>query len=169
MFGSASAGVNAEGLRRTFGCFPSGVTAICAMVDGVPVGMAVSSFAPISLDPPLVSISLKVDSSTWPKLRDRTRIGLSVLSESHDEACRKLSLKQGDRFADIDWATESDGSVFLRDSSAWLNCSLHSELPAGDHVIALLLVHATVDDSEVEPLVFHRSRFRKIVEREGRP
>ena len=30
-------------LRRVFGCFPSGVIAVCAIVDGEPVGMAASS------------------------------------------------------------------------------------------------------------------------------
>ena len=41
-------------LRNAFGCFPSGVTAICAMIDGEPDGMAASSFVAVSLDPPLV-------------------------------------------------------------------------------------------------------------------
>jgi flavin reductase (DIM6/NTAB) family NADH-FMN oxidoreductase RutF len=41
-------------LRRVFGCFPSGVIAVCAMVDGEPVGMAGSSFTTDPGTPPLV-------------------------------------------------------------------------------------------------------------------
>lgn len=43
------------GLRRVFAHFPSGVVAVSAEVDGEPRGMAVSTFVPVSLDPPLVS------------------------------------------------------------------------------------------------------------------
>ena len=52
-------------LRRVFGAFPTGVTAIAALVDGSPVGLAASSFTSVSLDPPLVSVCLAHASSTW--------------------------------------------------------------------------------------------------------
>jgi flavin reductase (DIM6/NTAB) family NADH-FMN oxidoreductase RutF len=42
-------------LRRTYAAFPSGVTAVCAIEDGVPVDMAASAFTPASLEPPLLS------------------------------------------------------------------------------------------------------------------
>ena len=44
-------------LREAFGVFPSGVVAVAAIVDGVPVGLAASSFTSVSLDPALVSFS----------------------------------------------------------------------------------------------------------------
>src|SRR5690606_9188880 len=42
-------------LREAFGHVPSGVVAIAAEVDGTRLGMAVSTFVPVSLDPPLIS------------------------------------------------------------------------------------------------------------------
>ena len=45
-------------LRHAFGMFPSGVTAVCALADGAPVGLAASSFTSVSLEPPLVSFSV---------------------------------------------------------------------------------------------------------------
>ena len=39
-------------LREAFGHFPAGVIAIAAEVDGVKVGLAASTFVPVSLDPP---------------------------------------------------------------------------------------------------------------------
>ena len=57
-----------DGLRRAFANFPSGVVAVCAEVDGVPHGLAVSTFVPVSLDPPLVSFCVQNSSSTWPRL-----------------------------------------------------------------------------------------------------
>src|SRR5918997_4998820 len=71
-------------LRRAYGCFPSGVTAICTLVDGAPDGMAASSFTSVSLDPPLVSVCVQNTSTTWPRLRHLPRLGVSVLAESQD-------------------------------------------------------------------------------------
>jgi flavin reductase (DIM6/NTAB) family NADH-FMN oxidoreductase RutF len=149
-------------LRRVFGCYPSGVAALCAMVDGEPVGMAASSFTSVSVDPPLVSICVQNDSRTWPRLRDRPRLGLSVLAEGHSDACRSLSCKEGDRFAGVSWTELPTGGIFVRGSSAWLDCRLHSEVGAGDHTIVVLEICALGADAERPPLVFHGSRFHRL-------
>ncbi|BBZ15224.1 flavin reductase family protein [Mycobacterium branderi] len=149
-------------LRNAYGCFPSGVTAVCALVDGKPVGIAASSFTPVSVSPPLVSVCVQNTSTTWPRLRGRLRLGLSVLAEDQDLQCRALAMKNGDRFADIDWAPTSQGAVLVHGAAAWLDCSVHAEVPAGDHVIVLLEIHGVRCDPEAAPLVFHASQFRRL-------
>ena len=149
-------------LRRVFGCFPSGVIAVCAVIDGEPVGMAASSFTSVSVAPPLVSICVQNSSTTWPRLRRRRRLGVSVLAEHHGEACLSLSRKVGDRFAGVRWTGLPSGGVFIHGATAWLDCRLHAEVPAGDHTIALLEICALVADPDTPPLVFHGSRFRRL-------
>ncbi|ORB66002.1 flavin reductase family protein [Mycolicibacterium tusciae] len=149
-------------LRRVFGCFPSGVIAVCASIDGEPVGMAASSFTTVSVAPPLVSICVQNTSTTWPRLRGRERLGVSVLAEHHSDACLSLSRKVGDRFAGVRWTELSKGVVFVHGATAWLDCRLHSELPAGDHTIALLEICELSADPDTPPLVFHGSRFRRL-------
>ena len=145
-----------------FGCYPSGVAAICAVVDGEPVGMAASSFTSVSVDPPLVSICVQNNSRTWPRLRDRPRLGLSVLAEGHTEACRTLSQKDGDRFAGVPWTDLPSGAVFIVGASAWLDCRMHSEVHAGDHTIVLLEICSLGADVGARPLVFHGSHFHGL-------
>lgn len=154
--------VDGAELRRVYGCFPSGVTAVCAVVNGVPVGMAASSFTPVSVDPPLVSVCVQNSSTTWPRLRGRPRLGVSVLAEDHGQACVSLSCKAGDRFAGVPWTQQAGGSVFVHGASAWLDCRLHTEIPAGDHTIILLEICALGADPDTPPLVFHGSRFRRL-------
>ena len=151
-------------LRQVFGCFPSGVTAVCAMVDGRPVGMAASSFTSVSIDPPLVSVCVQNDSQTWPKLRSVSRIGLSVLAADQEAACRALSDKHADRFEGVGWSLLDEGAIVVDGATAILDCTLHSELPAGDHAIALLEIHHVHADLTTTPLVFHGSRFRRLAE-----
>ncbi|MDZ4265492.1 MAG: flavin reductase family protein [Mycobacterium sp.] len=149
-------------LRRAFGCFPSGVTAVCALVDGDPVGMAASSFTPVSIDPPLASICVQNSSTTWPRLRNQPRLGLSVLAENHSDAAMSLSRKVGDRFAGVVWAELPSGGVFVDGASAWWDCRVYAEVAAGDHTIVLLEICALDADPDTPPLVFHGSRFRRL-------
>jgi flavin reductase (DIM6/NTAB) family NADH-FMN oxidoreductase RutF len=151
-------------LRQAYGCFPSGITTVCATIGGEPVGMAASSFTSVSLDPPLVSVCVQNTSATWPRLRERERLGVSVLAQGQDAACRSLSDKYGDRFAGVRWGATVGGAVFVHGATAWLDCSVYAELPAGDHVIALLRIHGLRADPSHEPLVLHGSRFRQFAE-----
>lgn len=154
--------LDAGTLLQAFGCFPSGVVAVCALLDGEPVGMAASSFTPVSLEPPLVSVCIQHSSTTWPRLRELPYLGVSVLAEGHDEACISLSRKVGDRFAGVSWAASPSGAVLVHGSAAMLDCRLRDEVPAGDHLIVLLEICSLRADPERPPLVFHGSRFRRL-------
>ena len=149
-------------LRRVFGAFPTGVTAVAALVGGQPVGLAASSFTSVSLDPPLVAFNIAHTSTTWPLLRTVRRLGITVLGAHQQRECRQLSAP-GDRFATLGWRAAAHGGVFLDESSAWLDCSIEREVPAGDHTIVLLQVHDLDANHDVAPLVFHSSQFRELI------
>lgn len=149
-------------LREAFGHFPSGVIAIAAEVDGVRVGLAASTFVPVSLDPPLVSFCVQNSSETWPKLKDLPSLGISVLGESHDVAARTLAAKTGDRFAGLQTESRSSGAVFLHGTSVWLESAVEQAVPAGDHTIVILRIHDITVHDDVAPIVFHRSTFRRL-------
>jgi flavin reductase (DIM6/NTAB) family NADH-FMN oxidoreductase RutF len=154
--------LDARTLRNAFGCFPSGVTAICAMIDGEPVGMAASSFVSVSLDPPLVLVCIQNSSITWRQLRTAPRIGVSVLSEEQDRACSQLAAKSGDRFERLEWFATEGGAVLLEGAAVSLDCAAVEEIAAGDHHLVLLRIEALTFQPTVNPLVFHGSRFRKL-------
>ncbi|MDP9799586.1 flavin reductase (DIM6/NTAB) family NADH-FMN oxidoreductase RutF [Catenuloplanes nepalensis] len=149
-------------LRAAYGCFPSGVTAVCALVDGAPAGLAASSFTSVSMSPPLVSVCVQHTSTTWPRLRHLDRVGVSVLGEDHDALARQIASRTGDRFAGVAWEAGPGGAVFLGGATAWLDCTVERQVPAGDHDIVLLRVHTLRADPDVAPLVFHASRFRQL-------
>jgi flavin reductase (DIM6/NTAB) family NADH-FMN oxidoreductase RutF len=149
-------------LREAFGHFPTGVVAIAAEVDGIRHGLAVSTFVPVSLDPPLVSICVQNTSTTWPKLKDLPKLGISVLGESHDEAARMLAAKTGDRFAGLETVSTHHGAVFIKGTGLWLESAIEQTIPAGDHIIVVLRVSEITIDAEVTPIVFHRSVFRRL-------
>ncbi len=149
-------------LREVFGVFPSGVVAVAADVDGVHVGLAASSFTSVSLDPPLVSFSVATTSRTWPTLRRAGHLGVTILADHHDQACRQLAGPVEHRFDGLSLTATEDGALTLDDGLARFDCTIHDEVAAGDHLIVLLRLHAVEHTDTSEPLVFHRSGFGSI-------
>lgn len=149
-------------LRRVYGAFPSGVTAVAALVDGAPVGLAASSFTSVSLQPALVSVCIAHTSATWPVLSRAPRLGVSILSAVQERAGRQFAAKGSDRFAGLSWRETGDGAVLLDGASGWLTTSIDQRVQAGDHDIVVLRVHDLDATGDLLPLVFHASRFCRL-------
>ncbi|HPX38759.1 MAG TPA: flavin reductase family protein [Mycobacterium sp.] len=151
-------------LREAFGHHPSGVVAVAAEIDGVRVGLAASTFVPVSLDPPLVSFCVQNTSETWPKLQRVQALGISVLGEEHAQHARTLAAKTGDRFAGLTTVSSAAGALFIQGTGVWLESTIEQELPAGDHTIVLMRIREVTVHGEISPIVFHRSMFRRLAD-----
>jgi flavin reductase (DIM6/NTAB) family NADH-FMN oxidoreductase RutF len=154
--------LNQATLREAFGHFPTGVIAVCAEVDGDRVGMAASTFVPVSLEPPLVAFCVQNSSATWHRLESSPCIGISVLGEEHSRAVRALAAKTGDRFADCTTEIHDGGALFIDGASVWMNATVTQQVPTGDHAIVLLRINELTVRSDVSPIVFHRSALRRL-------
>ncbi|NKQ52278.1 flavin reductase family protein [Amycolatopsis sp. K13G38] len=152
--------VGGRELRSAFACFPTGVTALCAHGEHGPDGMAASAFTAASLEPALVTVCVQRASATWPRLRALPRIGVSVLAAGQEDTCRSLSATTGDRFTGVAWEASDSGAVFVTGAVSWLECVVHDELEAGDHIIVVLRIQRLLATQDTPPLVFHASRFR---------
>jgi flavin reductase (DIM6/NTAB) family NADH-FMN oxidoreductase RutF len=148
-------------LRRAFGAFPTGVVALAAMHADEPIGIAASSFASVSLEPPLVSVCIAIGSQTWQRLSELPRLGISVFSDGQAAACRQLGTRGEDKFRGLSWHVSDGGAVFLHEASAWFDCTIENLVSGGDHVIVLLRVER-MSLHDAPPLVFHASEFRRL-------
>jgi flavin reductase (DIM6/NTAB) family NADH-FMN oxidoreductase RutF len=152
------AGLDQASLRRAFGAFPSGVVAVAADVDRWPLALAASSFTSVSLEPPLVSVSVALTSRTWPALRRASRLGVSVLAHDQVALCRQLAGPVDERFAGVELERRDSEALLVRDAVVGFVTSVHREVVAGDHTLVLLRLHGVEPLGAVSPLVFHRSR-----------
>ncbi|WP_324276757.1 flavin reductase family protein [Blastococcus brunescens] len=143
--------------RRVLGHYPSGIAAVTSIGgNGEPVGMVVSSFTSVSLDPPLVSFSPAKTSTTWTAIRQRAAFCVNVLGADQEDTCRKLAAKGGDKFRGIEWAPDSRDLPALEGSVAWISCSLEAVHDAGDHEIAIGRVQRLTLNDGRPPLLFFR-------------
>jgi len=159
--------VDVAALRRVYGRFPTGVMAVAALEDGEPIGIAASSFNTVSMDPPLVVVSIQKNSATWPKIAASERIGLSIVSEHQETLTRQLAARGlDDRFVGAEWEATGHGAVLVDGAAAWLECSVYSVTEAGDHDLVLLKVLRQGTNSQELPLIFHDSAFHGIALKE---
>jgi flavin reductase (DIM6/NTAB) family NADH-FMN oxidoreductase RutF len=146
-------------LRRGFTLYPRGVMAVAAEIDGAPVGLAVSAFVSVSLDPPLMLLCVDAASRTWPTLSTSPGIGVSVIAEDQAWLGRQLASRSRDRFADATFERRPSGALLLDGAVAVFDCTVHSVLEGGDHLMVLLNVVDMRGDASVRPLVWHDSGF----------
>ena len=165
--------IDSSEFRRVLGHFPTGVTVVTAPTEQGPVGMAIGSFASVSLDPPLVMFCPGKESATWAKMSGTDRFCVNVLGDDQADVCGVFAGKADDKFAGIEWSTRVTGSPVLGGSIAWIDCELHVVHDGGDHDIVVGLVkglsteNGPGDDPENArgPLLFFRGsygRFERI-------
>jgi flavin reductase (DIM6/NTAB) family NADH-FMN oxidoreductase RutF len=148
--------------RDVLGRFPTGVVLVTAATPDGPLGMAMNSFASVSLDPPLIVVCAATTSTTWPGIRAAGGFAVTMLGSEHAGLCRLFSTRGAERFAGREWSTTPAGHPVLADGLAWLDCRISTVHPAGDHelVLALALTGAVVDHRA--PLVFHAGRYTAL-------
>jgi 3-hydroxy-9,10-secoandrosta-1,3,5(10)-triene-9,17-dione monooxygenase reductase component len=147
--------------RTTLGHFASGVVIVAAQHEGRPVGLSIQSFASLSLDPPLVSLSVSLTSTTWPAIAGQGQFCANILSADQETLCRQFAISGADKFAGVSWtASPLTQSPRIDGALAWVDCSIQATYRAGDH---WLIVADVLDlghgGRAGPPLLFYRGTF----------
>ena len=148
--------------RATLGRFASGITVITARdSDGRDVGMTVSAFSSLSLDPPLVLICIDNGASVAPVLEHCERFAVNVLSDEQEPLSRRFSEKEIDRFEGVAYHRGQLDLALLDGALANLECQVHARYPGGDHTILVGAVEAT-SVREGHPLLYYRGGYAQL-------
>jgi flavin reductase (DIM6/NTAB) family NADH-FMN oxidoreductase RutF len=155
--------VDHRAFRNALGCFATGVTVVTT-IDGTgqPVGLTVSSFASLSLDPPLVLFCLDRGSQNFDAFTTSGRFAVNLLREDQRDLSTRFAMSQGDRFAGIAYDTWETGAPVLPGSLATLDCSTETIQDGGDHVILIGRVHRAVGDRAGNPLIYYAGAYRSL-------
>ena len=148
--------------RQVLGHFPTGVTVITALVDGTPAGMAVGSFASLSLEPPQVLFCAGHSSSTWPKIKQAGSFCVNILSEDQEDVCRVFASKAEDKFAEIGWKRSGTGSPLIEGVMAYIDCDIETVVASGDHDVVVGGVRDLEVLHEGGPLLFFRGGYGRF-------
>jgi flavin reductase (DIM6/NTAB) family NADH-FMN oxidoreductase RutF len=148
--------------RQVLGHFPTGVTVVTAAPSSGPVGLAVGSFASVSLDPPLVAFFPDRGSSSWPQIEASGSFCVNILAEDQELVCRRFATKGDDKFAGLGWKPARSGSPLLDGVLAWIDCTIESVAEAGDHFCVLGRVLDLEVGHDGGPLLFFRGGYGRF-------
>lgn len=143
--------------RDCLGAFATGVCVVIAETSGRPQGMTLNSFASVSLEPPLVLVSLATGTRTLAAVREAGRFAISVLHRRQQDVANAFA-KRGAAFPAELALRDPDGYVVVPHSLAILRCRVERVVEAGDHEVVFgEVMHFA--GSGGQPLLFHRGVF----------
>ena len=130
--------IDPRALRDAFGCFMTGVTVVTTIdAGGKPQGFTANSFSSVSLDPPLLLVSLANSSRNLEAFAKGTGFAVNVLAEGQKDLSGTFARPSDDRFANVYWKKGPLGSPVIAGVSAWFDCTLDQAIAAGDHTILI--------------------------------
>lgn len=153
---------DATTFRRTLGMFATGIAVITARSRaGEPIGLTISSFNSVSLDPPLIVWSLSNHSSLRDELECCEHYAINVLAADQEEISNRFASRSGGKFAGLVWDEGLGGVPLLADCCAVFEVRNTQRLPGGDHLVFISEV-LRCEKSEKTPLVFFGGRYRTL-------
>jgi flavin reductase (DIM6/NTAB) family NADH-FMN oxidoreductase RutF len=159
--------LDAEQLRGAMRAWTSGVTVVTASHGGEQHGMTVSSFTSISLDPPLIVISLQTISRTHELVSRAQAFGVTILAADQQGLSERFASgapSTGDRLEGLQTETLVSGAPFVKGGLAYLDCRVTQTVRAGMNTLFIAEVVALRSDDHASPLIYHDRTYRGLQE-----
>lgn len=157
--------IDAEQLRAAMRAWTSGVTIVTAVYGGEQHGMTVSSFTSISLEPPLIVISLQTISRTHELVSRAQAFGVTILAADQQGLSQRFAsspLNMGDRLEGLQTETLVSGAPFIKGGLAYLDCRVTQTIRAGMNTLFIAEVVAVRADDHESPLIYHDRNYRGL-------
>ncbi len=154
-----------EKLRHAMRAWTTGVVIVTAIHDGKQYGMTVNSFTSISLEPPLILVTLRKLTHTHDLVVKSGMFAVTILAAGQKELSERFAGKLPsvmDRFDGVQ--TErlfSDIPVF-KDGMAYLHCRVTNSMPVGENTLFVAEVVAAHGEGEGDPLVYHNREYWRL-------
>jgi flavin reductase (DIM6/NTAB) family NADH-FMN oxidoreductase RutF len=147
-----------KAFRRSLGQYPTGVTVVAARHGEKMVGMAVNSFAAVSLAPPMVLWSIRHASRSAPAFLQAGHFAVSILAEHQVAVAQAFGSGLPDSFDRFAWHAGLGGAPLIEGAIAHLECSTEAAHEGGDHHVLLgrVLRHTRFEGT---PLVFAQGQY----------
>ena len=155
--------IDPDSFRSVLGRFASGITVVTTRdADGRDMGMTVSAFCSVSLDPPLVQVCVDHAASLYAALAASTRYGVSILASEQEALSRRFATAESTRrFDGIGYRRGESGVLLLDDALAQLECRIVASHATGDHTMFVGEVESATARS-ARPLLYYRGGYAQL-------
>jgi flavin reductase (DIM6/NTAB) family NADH-FMN oxidoreductase RutF len=152
-----------DDLRVLMREWPHGVSILSVDVDGDRMGVTVSSLVSLSLDPPLVGVSIGKEASCYELLRRAGRFAISLLGADQEELARRFASGYPP-IAHWQGVPTKEGRVapLIEGALGWIEAETRSEHDAGDHTFFIAEVLTLAHGPSRQALVYRQSEYHSV-------
>ena len=149
------------GLKQAMRIYPQGVSVATTAAAEAPSGITVSSFTSVSLEPPLVLISIAKSSALHEVFRDAKAYAINFLADDQKSVSDRFAGRTSarDRFEGIKFAKGVTGSPIIAGVRAVLECRAWQVYDGGDHTILVGEVVSSKTFNSKRPLVYYSQQY----------
>lgn len=146
--------------RKVFSKFATGVCIILLPLDdGSYHGLTINSFSSLSLDPVLISFSIKISSQFYSLIDSYSKkISINVLHIKQIDLA-KACAKRGGGYVDKHQINFNAGECYLNQSIACFSVKILSRVKGGDHMLYIAEVISLLSRDDLNPLIFFNGKF----------
>lgn len=147
--------------KQSVGSFVTGITVVTANTVSGPMGFTCQSFTSLSLDPPMVLISVAQSSRTLSAISEHEKFCVNILGYGAAALARDFAfMDPGVRFSNYRWHPSGEDNPVLDAALVWLDCLLVRLIEVEDHVIAVgRVIGLGHSDMHEMPLTYYRGGF----------
>ena len=155
--------MSSRAFRDALGRFATGVTIVTAAgPDDELIGVTVSSFNSVSLDPPLILFSIDLEAMSLPALLAAPGYAISVLSADQSDLSNHFARQSSDKWTGVEYEIGRHGAPLPRGTIASFECDRYATHEGGDHTIFVGRVARHRAGPARPPLLFFGGRYREI-------
>jgi flavin reductase (DIM6/NTAB) family NADH-FMN oxidoreductase RutF len=136
--------------------FPAGVAVLTVDAAGERLGLTVGTAVSLSLEPPLVGVSVARQAAMHELLRRAGAFALSLLAGDQDAVAQHFArgVPPVAHWHGIEWHDGTTGAPLLEGALGWVEARVESELATGDHTFFVGAVEA-VERGRGGPALVH--------------
>ena len=146
--------IDATELRRCLGTFVTGVTVMTALdAHGQPDGVTANSFSSLSLDPPLIIWSLRLQSRSFTTFKNASRFAVNILAQDQVAISNRFAASGVKNFSEVPHTLGIGGVPLIEGCISYLECHLEATYPGGDHELFVARVER-IQMNDKQPLAY---------------
>jgi flavin reductase (DIM6/NTAB) family NADH-FMN oxidoreductase RutF len=155
--------VEGDELRSLMRSWPHGVSVLTVDHDGDRMGVTVSSLVSLSLEPPLVGISIGKQASCYELLRRAGAFAVSLLGANQEDIARRFA---AGRPPIVHWegvmTRKGQVAPLIEGALGWIEARVVAEHDVGDHTFFVGDVVALEPGPSTSALVYRESEYHAL-------
>jgi len=156
--------ISGEVIKQVMRQWPSGIAVVSSVYQDVFHGLTANSFTSVSINPPLVSVTINTQTRTYQMITDAGIFGITILSETQEGISERFAGRTADqkRFSELDIFTLVTGAPLIFGGAAHLDCRVVYCYGMPDSALFLGEVVAAQITEGVKPLIYFNREYHKL-------